>query len=211
MDRLSFTQEFFLCTVTKRGRIPDATCLILGGIVELLELGYIGQTDKGLLEPAKPWYDGPLYLKPVYDRIASSKKPMAAARVVESIGAKPVKELVSEYRASLIESGCADEITRMNKKRPGFTPRMEAVKKIVDKIRAGLLSETALSTDVILLVTLLDAVGKASEYFSKFERKELKKRIKEVRESEAGALIRDTLAVFSDAAVAATATAVVVN
>ena len=201
MERLSFTLEFLMCTGSKK-REPDPVQLILGGIVELLDLGYISRTEKDRLVPAKPWDDVLPYLKPLYDKITEAKKHHTAKQVVESFGGKQTAKLISAYKAMLLKAGYADDVPNKRfKKKSAFVPKTDSIKDIVAKVRAEMLSDAEMSHEVILLVTLLDASGQVGDFFSKFEKNDFKKRLKEVRESEAGALIRGVLKDLSDEAV----------
>jgi len=150
----------------------------------------------------KPWDDVLPYLKPLYEKIAEAKKPHTAKQVVESFSGKQTRELISVYKATLLKSEYADEVpyNRFSKKN-AFIPKTELIKEIVGKVRTEMLSDAEMPREVILLVTLLDASGQVGDYFSKFEKNDFKKRLKEVRESEAGALIREVLTQMSDEAV----------
>ena len=209
MQKLSFTQEYYLCSLTKRGGSSNLVCLITGGIAELLNLGYIRCAEKDRLVQSKPWDGSPPYLKPIYDKIETSKKPLAAVQHVDTFNSRLSEELVNAYKVSLLESGCADEIPyNRQKKRIRIKPKTEALKEIVNNLRSEMLSAEELSVDTILLVTLLDASGKIGSYFSRFERNDLKKRLKEVRDSGHGAMIRDVLTHFNDVSVIITTTTV---
>jgi len=202
MQKLSFTQEFLLCSLTKRGGFSNPLYLILGGIAELLNSGHIQRAEKDRLISAKPWDDGPLYLKLIYDKIVTSKKPLTAVQHIDTFNNKLTEELVSAFKVSLLESKCADEIPyNKPKKKIRIKPRPDALKEIVNNIRSEMLSDKEISADTILLVTLLDASGKIGSYFSRFEKSDLKKRLKVVRSSEHGALIREVLTHYNDEAV----------
>lgn len=58
MKTLSYTQEYFLCAINKKGNIPalDDTfpvCLVVGALMELLNHGYITRDEKINLLSAK--------------------------------------------------------------------------------------------------------------------------------------------------------------
>ena len=50
-----------------------------------------------------------------------------------------------------------------------------------------------MSEEMIVLAALLDTGGLLKKYFSKYEADQLKKRIKEVRKSEEGAMIKSMM------------------
>jgi len=208
MERLSFPLEFFVCSASKK-REPNPVCLIMGGIVELLNLGYINRTEKDKLVPAKPLDDVLPYLKPLYDKITEAKKPHTAKQVVESFNGKQTQKLISAYKAVLLESGYADEVPNSrHKKKNAIVPITALVKETIARVRAEMLSDAEISGEVILLVTLLDASGQVGDYFSKFEKNDFKKRIKEVQKNESGALIREVLSQLSDDTVMASIAAI---
>jgi len=209
MQKLSFTQKYYLCSLTKRGGFSNLVCLLTGGIAELLDLGYIQRAEKDKLVRAKPWDGSPPYLKPINDKIETSNKPLTAVQHIDTFNSRLSEELVNAYKVSLLESGCADEIPcNKPKKKIRIKPKPEALKEIVNNLRSEMLSDEELFVDTILLATLLDASGKIGNYFSRFERNDLKKRLKEVRDSGHGAMIRDVLAHFNDVSVIITTTTV---
>ena len=54
---------------------------------------------------------------------------------------------------------------------------------MIQNIRAELLEEGELSEDIIALTALLDKSGELSRYFSAYEKKTLKARLKEIKEN----------------------------
>ena len=54
---------------------------------------------------------------------------------------------------------------------------------VIQKIRAELLEEGELSDDIIALTALLHKSGDLSRYFSNYEKKALKTRLKSIKES----------------------------
>ena len=54
---------------------------------------------------------------------------------------------------------------------------------MIQNIRAELLEDGELSEDIIALTALLDKSGELSRYFSAYEKKALKARLKEIKEN----------------------------
>ncbi|MDR2156235.1 MAG: GPP34 family phosphoprotein [Clostridiales Family XIII bacterium] len=219
MKALSFTQEYFLCAINENGNLPVldseiSVCLLAGGIMELTRQGYIGHDEKKRFAAAKPWDDTLPYLKPLYDTVAAFKKPQKIDGIVgayETSLKKPFPELLSALGTSLVAAGYADEqgVRGLLKDKPGYVryvPKPEAVTHIIEKIRAEFLENGVISDETLCLTALLDGSRLIRRYFSKVERDTLKKRLKEVRESEAYASIRE----FVDASDGAMAAAIVV-
>lgn len=53
------------------------------------------------------------------------------------------------------------------------------------------MEEGEISEDVIALTALMDKAGNLKDYFSKYEQKELKNKIKTIKKSEAGTLAKE--------------------
>ncbi len=196
MKTLSYTQEYFMCAISSKGNVPIldvvfSTCLLAGGIMELLYHGYIVRTPKGKLVISKPWDEGLPYLKPLYETILGFKKPKDAKGVASvylaGFSQKTFKELFSAFGASLAEFGYADELWKQGllNKKIRYVPKPEAVTRIIEKIRAEFLEDGTISEETLYLAALLDNGKLIRNYFSKVEAEILKKRIKEVRKNEA--------------------------
>ena len=203
MKKLSITQEYFLCAVNKKGELPTlssseiASCLVAGGIMELTKLGFISKDEKKKIIINKPWNNSLPYLAPIYNTIASYKKPKKAEGLLESfafsVTNKRLKELVAALRDSLIEKGCFNEVaaTGSKKDKIQYIPKPELVTQIIEKVRAEFLEEGKISDDVVCLSVLLDETRLIKNYFSKVEVTKMKARIKEVRNSDAYSSVKD--------------------
>jgi hypothetical protein len=137
MNELSYTQEYFLCAVNGKGNIPElkspeiSACLITGGILELLDRGFIARNEKNKLSARKPWNNAAPYLKPLYDTIAAFKKPKDVISAAEPylLGGKSLSGLMTLYGTSLVAVGCADETVTQGllKAKTKYVPKPEAV------------------------------------------------------------------------------------
>ena len=201
MNKLSFTQEYFLCAVNKNGELPFlsssdvATCLVAGGVMELARQGLVVRDEKKKFSAAKTW-DGSLpYLKPLYDTVAAFKKSKGAQGIVDpyafSLSEKPLKELVAAFRASLAD--CLNEVEEQGlfKDKTSYVPKPDVVTRIIEKVRAEFLEDGSIEEDVLCLAVLLNRTNLIRDYFSKVETTVMKKRIKEVQASEAYASVKD--------------------
>ncbi|MDR2163519.1 MAG: GPP34 family phosphoprotein [Clostridiales Family XIII bacterium] len=203
MDTLSFTQEYYLCAINDKGNIPALdmevpVCLLAGGMMELTRQGYVSYDEKKRFVIAKPWDDALPYLKPLYDKVASFKKPQKIEGVVGAYEVslqEPFPELLAAFGASLTAAGYADQLNDQGllKNKTRYAPKPEAVTRIIEKIRAEFLEDGVISDDTLCLAALLDGSHLIRRYFSKFEADALKKRLKEVRGSEAYALLKKFL------------------
>jgi hypothetical protein len=212
-NTLSFTQEYYLCAINDKGNLPvldteGAICLLAGGIMELTQQGYIEHDDKKRLIIAKPWDNALPYLKPLYDTVASFKKPQRIDGVLgayETSLQEPLPELLSALGTSLVAAGYADELSEQGllHNKTGYVPKPEARTRIIEKIRAEFLEDGVISDETLCLAALLDGSNLIRRYFSTVEADALKKRLKEVRESDAHTLVKEFLDEASAGAVAA--------
>jgi hypothetical protein len=204
MNALSYTQEYFLCAVNEKGNPPalDDTfpaCLVAGAVMELLSHGYLTRAEKNKLVVGKVWDDGLPYVRPLYETITSYKKPKDAKGIAEDylmgLSTKSFNELFAAIGISLVKAECADELTVQGllKEKIKYVPKAEAVTRIIEKVRAEFLEDGLVTDETLCLTALLDKSALLRNYFSKVEKETLKKRIKEVRQSEASASIREML------------------
>ena len=85
---------------------------------------------------------------------------------------------------SLVEAGCAaEERGGLFGGKTIYVPNEKALDRVIQNIRAELLEDGELSEDIIALTALLDKSGELSRYFSAYEKKALKARLKEIKEN----------------------------
>jgi hypothetical protein len=203
MKNLSITQEYYLCAVNAKGKIPMMkftavhAAMFAGGILELLENGFIKRDDDKKVITAKPPTDDFCYLKPIYDYIAA-EKPMKLKSQLVSLSnyvnsSRQFDELFPAIGISLVKVGCADEITSQGllNSKERYAPKPEAVDAVIKKIRAELLDDGTLTDETLCLTVLLEKSFIITDYFSKAESEKLKKRIDEVRTSDAYAVVKE--------------------
>jgi HEPN domain-containing protein len=215
MNDLSYTQECFLCSLNGKGssvselvytRVP--ACLIVGGIMELFGQGLIAYGEKNRLVIAKPWNGALPYLKPLYETIASFKKPQAATGVADfylsDLKQRPLSELISTFAASLVAAGCAEELAvkGLLKETTKYVPKPESVTRVIEKIRTEFLEDGTITDETFCLAAMLDRSEIIRDYFSKVEAGTFKARMKEVRKSDAYASVKEIVDFMDGAFVA---------
>ncbi len=198
MKNLSFTQEFFLCALKPQGSTTlthsteSSTCLLAGGLLELLMDGYISIDDKKMFVN-KDLSSDKMYLTPIYELIKTNK-PMKIEAIAEkyAFDFKRPNELFQSVGYSIVEDGYVVEESNQGlfKNKVRFLPNESEVTKVVEKLRAEFLEEGNISDEVIVLGVLLNKSGLIKKFFSKYEMQKLNDRIKEIKQSEAGALIK---------------------
>lgn len=200
MKALSVTQEYTLCALKENGKIPllrsteVTVCLVMGGLLELLEQHVVHWDEKGrlILSGVLPKALG--YLCPLYEQFTDCR-PMTARALAEKLvfssTDKNLHQLLGALGESLEAAGCGT-LTRKKgllHEKVTFLPEPQAVQRVVDKIRAEFLENGALSEDVVVLTTFLQESGLLKQYFSKYEADVLKARLQELKQSEAYAIV----------------------
>jgi hypothetical protein len=179
--------------------------------MELISKGYIIRAEKDKLVAGKAWDDEAPYLKPLYEIIVSLKKPKDSKGVAEvyalGFGQKPFDELFSALGVSLVQSGRADEFKKKGllKEKTRYTPKEEAFKSIIEKIRAEFLESETITAETLSLTVMLDKSGLIRKYFSKDDAKAIKKRVKEAPKSDEYVLAKETLDYIDGSAAACVA------
>ena len=195
MENLSYTQEFYLCAVNAKGDVPLMrsveihSALFAGGILELLEHGFIGfgkneraaAVKNDLIVVAKPLDEVYSYLKPLYDEIAAQKKPLKLKNLVMwEFKPKLYNGLQSALGSSLVALGLAEELDAQGllKNKQKYAPKPEVAAPIINKIRTEILESGVIADETLCLAALLDRSKIIGGYFSKAESVTLKNDLK---------------------------------
>ena len=198
MKDLSITQEYLICAVNSKGKISGfgsekLICLIASGLLELQLEGCI-KIDKKKVTVTNNLPEERLYLKPLYDFV-NQQKPVKLEKVLEAYNYSFKDrgyELVNSIGASLkdldlVEVTCAGIFGNKN----AYIPNSNAVHYVVDMIRAEFLEDVEVTEDIASLIILLDKSKLLKIYFSEYEQKEIKKKLKEITNSDTGKSIKD--------------------
>lgn len=191
MKNLSLTQEYLLCVLGDKGKIPTfgvekILCIAASGVVELL-LDDIIELDGKKLSVKMDLPAQKSYLRSVFDFI-EKKQPVKFEKVIEYFSItftdKNINELIGRIGESLAEAGCVKkEKGGLFGNKAVYIPNEKAVDAIIQNIRAEILEEGALSEDIVALTALLNKSGDLTKYFSAYEKKDLKRRLKEIKEN----------------------------
>lgn len=197
MQDLSITQEYYICAVNEKGRISDFSterlvCFVAAGLLDLQLEGCLS-LDKKNVTVTGPLPAGRAYLKPLYEFLAE-KGTMKPEKVMEaytySLSDKHIDALMGSVGTSLEEMGLAQAVKAgLFGSKTAFAPSKEAINRVVDMVRSELLEDGTVTDEVAALTALLDKSGCLKEYFSKFEQKEIKQRLKEIAASPNGRLV----------------------
>jgi len=201
MKDLSIAQEYMICTVNGKGTISGnnekaVVCLVVSGLLEMQLAKCISINNKKLSVCADLPEDM-AYLKPLYN-VINQGKPMKVAKAVEAYTVaftnKKLYELEDALMESLKEASVVEPVKAgLLGNKESYAPKKDIVTGIIEKIRAELLENGEISEDVIALTALMDKTGNLKDYFSKYEQKELKNKIKAIKKSEAGTLAKEMI------------------
>ena len=186
MKNLSLTQQYLLCVLNKNGKLPafgleKTLCLSAAGVLELLMEDALSFDGKKLtVKSALP--EEKAYLRPVYQAV-ERKQPVKFESIVEYFSLDFMNELIDSIGASLAKKGCVqrEEKSGLFGGKDLYIPNEADVDAVVQSIRAELLEDGELSEDVVALTMLLNKSGDLKQYFSAYEKKDLKKRLKEIK------------------------------
>lgn len=190
MKDLSLTQQYLLCVLNKNGKLPTfglekTLCLSAAGVLELLMEEAL-RFDGKKLTVQSPLPEETAYLKPVYQAV-ERKQPVKFESIVEYFSLaftdKHMNELIDSIGAALVQKGCVqrEEKGGLFGGKDVYIPNEADVDSVVQSIRAELLEDGELSEDVVALTMLLHKSGDLQKYFSPYEKKALKKRLKEIK------------------------------
>lgn len=203
MRELSITQEYMLCALNKKGRFPLLSdgipvCFVAGALLELLGNESVKIQDKKCIIN-KELDEAFGYLHPLFSFIERSKprtiKDLAGDYVL-TLRSKKLNDLIQSVGNSLVQADCVHETKRtgiFGGEKAYFVPSVERIEHVVQKVRAELLENGDLSDETVGLVSLLSKSGLLKQYFSKYESKQLKERLIEIRNSDSNRLVKEML------------------
>lgn len=198
MKDLSITQEYLICAVNSKGKISGfgsekLICLIASGLLEL-QLEKCIKIDKKRVVVIDNLPDERLYLKPLYDFV-NQQKPVKLEKILEAYNYSFKDrgyELVNSIGASLKDLGLVEvTCTGIFGNKNAYIPNVNAVHYVVDMIRAEFLEDVEVTDDIAALIVLLDKSKLLKIYFSEFEQKEIKKKLKTITNSNTDKTIKD--------------------
>lgn len=199
MKDLSITQEFLLCSVNEKGKLPVfgkevPACILASSLIELMVSGSIQMDEKSTVRVIGGLCVGQGYLKSLLDWLNQSK-PMKMETIAReyclSLTEKQLNALVTDIGSSLVGEGCVTlEKGGAFAGRPRFIPERAAVDHVIQKIRAELLESGTISDETVALVSLLEKSHQVKKYFSDYEGKQLKARLKEIKEAPSNHLVK---------------------
>ena len=195
MKDLSLVQEYMICAVNEKGGIPSFSteklvCLVAAGLLDLRLAGCLAIEGKKV-QTTSPLPENRAYLGSLYEFVGD--KPKALEKIVEaytySVTDKRLVRLMEDVGRSLVDLGLAQEARGGllgNKK--NFVPAKTAVESVIDMVRAELLEDGEVTEDIAALVALLEKGKCVKTYFSAYEQKAIREKLKAIAASPEGKL-----------------------
>ena len=189
MSNLSLSQEYLMCALNDKGKIPtfnlERVIAVAASAVAELMMDDIVVSDGKKLSVKKVLPAEKSYLNPVYNFI-EKKEHVGFRTVVEhfsfTLSSKNIDELFDSIGNSLVLAGCAQkEKSGMLGNKNAYIPDLKTVDNIIQNIRAEILEEGELTEDIAALTAILDKTGELMKYFSSYEKKTVKQRLKEIK------------------------------
>ena len=163
-------------------------CLVAAGLLELQMEGCIC-IDKKQVAVTAPLPAEKQYLMPLY-AFLDKPRPVKMEKVLEayvySFTDRYLKELMASIGKELVAMGLARQAAGGVFGTVSYVPTTEAIHGVTDMVRAGEVTE-----DIAALVILLERGGCLKPYFSQFEQKEMRARLKALLNSPNGKLVKN--------------------
>ena len=207
MNDLTLVQQYLLCAVSDGGKLTSLhsermICFLAGGLLTLELAGCVAVDEKKKISATAPLPEGLAYLRPMYDFIVK-KGPVAAEKVAEEfylgLTSKKFDQLFNAAGESLAAQGLAEAGNPgLLGGRKSFKPAKQAVDQVVETLRAELLEDAPITEDAAALAVLLDQGGCIKTYFSPYEQKSIREKLKALSKSETGKLVEDMMYFVED-------------
>ena len=147
MRDLTLSQEYLLCAVNEKGRLPHlgverTVCLVAAALLELQLEGCVA-VDKKYVTVTGPLPEGQAHLRPLY-AFVNRPKPIRKEKLLEeytyTVTDAQRDELLESIGRSLADLGLVQPVkVGLLGKKKGYAPTPEAISGVVDMIRAELL------------------------------------------------------------------------
>ena len=192
MEKLNLSQFYYLLAVNPKGKVSSFNiekrmCFVAGALIELKLLNCVS------IENKKVSIIGELpeknnYLKPLYEYIKEKetlKIDKLATDYLCSFTDKKTNELIELIGKSLKELGIThEEQIGVLSKSNVYVAENETIKQAINEIKSELLENEDITEENAVIYMLLEKSKLLKEYFSKFELKELKEKMKTIIKNE---------------------------
>ncbi|MGI5888397.1 MAG: GOLPH3/VPS74 family protein [Oscillospiraceae bacterium] len=209
MEELSLTQKYALCAADKKGRLfPNISarteiCLVAAALLDLEDAGAVS-LDGDKVRIAGDLPEKLSYLAPVYESCRRADGKRITEAYME-LGVRNETELWEATGTALAKMGLAERQKGFLGGNSRYVPDRKAVQEVAEEMRAELLEDGPVTEDSAALAALLDKSNRLDRYFSDFERKELKDKLKKAEATGMGRSAADTVKLIDDFIAAVTA------
>lgn len=200
MKDLSVSQSYLICTLNENGKLPALSteipvCLLAGSLMDLIFANCVAVGEDKKIYITAELSKEHLYLNSLYTFIKESK-PMKmeglASEYAFTFSDKRLKTLIRDVGNSLADLGCVTtKDGGILGKTSYFIPDSKIVDYVIQNIRAELLECGTVSDHMIALVSLMDKSNQIKRYFSKYEKDQLKVRLKEIKGSDSNKMVKE--------------------
>lgn len=200
MKDLSVSQSYLICTLNQNGRLPALTtespvCLLAGALIDLIFANSLSVGKDKKICVTGELAEQHQYLNSLYTFIKESK-PMKVDKLANeyefAFSDKRSKLLFNDIGTSLVDLGYVTaENGGLLGKTPAFIPDTTIVDNVIQNIRTELLENGTVSDNIVALVSLMDKSNQIKKYFSKYEKDELKSRLKEIKDSDSNKMVKE--------------------
>ncbi|MGA4921045.1 GOLPH3/VPS74 family protein [Bacillus subtilis] len=188
MKNMEISQRYLLLVLNDKGRVAPIgsirirAFMVASGILELVLDDIVSLSDNQVTVKQELPIDKE-YLRPIYNKISTETLPLKKLGRELISKRELFKELFNSVGDSLVE---LDAVTKTNGgilgKSSHYIGSEDSKKQIVEQIRAELLEEGPVTTDTVVLTSLLIGSRILKNYFSKFEDKDLNDKLTMLRE-----------------------------
>ena len=194
MNDLTISQCYWICAANKNGNISSTSeeemiCFLSAGLYDLKFDGCIEIEDKNITI-ASDLPSNLEHLRSLYDsivRTSASKSPLPVKELVNKYvdsDGKLMTKLIGDIVASLSARGLTGEKEGFFKKH--IIPDKSVISETIETLKRELSEGSEISEDNACLILLLNASGHLEKYFASDEKKMLRKKLKELKETPEG-------------------------
>ena len=202
MKRESLVFEYLLCALNDKGRLPAIStekevCFFAANLIELIQTGAVILEKKKLICTEQPLSTA-AYLEPMLNTLRQSKPKKPEDFVGDlafSLSGKPMKAMMEACLKAMEADGLMETTTHQGllKETEYRVCRREEKDRVVQKIRAEFLETGEISDDTMILGALLNKAELLKTYFSAYEAKVFKQRLKELSETPENKMISEMI------------------
>lgn len=206
MNNLSISQEYTLLSLTDRGSFSHwsyhyvSVCLVAATISDLSLNEVVEVDEKNNVTVINSLSQRLNFLSPLYEYL-KEKETIGADKIISNYCLSLSRDFEELYRSicnSLELEGLVvkGEKSSLLGKSALYYPENWGVENIIQKIRAEVLEDGVIADETIMLCAILDKGKQLKQYFSMYEEKTLKEKIKLFRESRTYSLVKKMMETF---------------